>query len=391
MPTSITKIAMPILVILLCMGIYSLLHTARPIPEKSEEGPRPLSVHTSTVQQEDITLRVNSAGEVRARTEINLAAQVGGRIESVSPEFTEGGSFEPGIPLLKIEDTDYQLALRQAEARVAEAHVRVEQSLADADVARKQLRDEPNASDLALKKPQVAEARANLEAAQANLEQARLDLSRTAISLPFAGRLMETLVDIGQYVSPGTIVGRAFGTRTVEIRLPLDDSQLASLGLPIGYTAPVGEGLPTTLSARVAGQPQRWQGKLVRLDASLDPETRTLYGIVEVHDPYGENTSASGMPLAVGLYVEATIEGRQLQDALTIPRDALRAGNQVFLIDSRNQLQIREVEVMHTSPNRAVIASSLIRGEKVVTSPVRNPVEGMQLQAIDSATGMARN
>lgn len=390
MPYSLTRIAMPVLVLLVCMGIYSLLNTARPVPEKSEQGPRPLSVHTSTVQQEDITLRVITAGEVRARTEINLAAQVGGRIVSVSPEFTEGGSFDPGMSLLKIEDTDYRLALRQAEARVAEAHVRVEQALADADVARKQLRDEANASDLALKIPQVAEARANLEAAMANLEQARLNLMRTDISLPFAGRLIETQVDVGQYITPGTIVGKAFGTQTVEIRLPLDDSQLASLGLPIGYTAAAGEGLPTTLSARVAGQPQRWQGRLVRLDASLDPETRTLYGIVVVHDPYGENTSASGMPLAVGLYVEAAIEGRQLQGAFTIPRDALRAGNQVFLVDSRNQLQIREVEVMHTSPRRAVIASSLLRGEKVVTSPVRNPVEGMQLQAIDSAAGVAR-
>jgi len=384
MSASLTKIIAPALVIAASAGAYTLLHATKPSPEKSDEGPRPLSVYTTSVQQEDVTLQVITRGEVRARTEINLAAQVGGRIVSVSPEFTEGGVVEPDAVLLQIENTDYQLALRQAEARVAEAVVGVEQSLADADVARKQLRNEAQASDLALKKPQVAEARARLKAAEADLAQARLNLRRTDLTLPFSGRLMETQVDIGQYITPGTIVARAFGTDTVEIRLPLDDTQLASLGLPIGFTATPGGGLPVTLSARVAGQPQQWLGKLVRLDASIDPQTRMLYAIAEVDEPYGKNASATGMPLAVGLFVQASIEGQQLSAAHVIPRDALRAGNIVFVVSPEGLLQIREVEVAHTSPARAVISAGLVVGEQVITSPVRNPVQGMVLIALNN-------
>jgi len=384
MPVRLTKIIVPALVIAASVGAYSLLHATKPSPEKSEKGPRPLSVYTSTVEQEDVTLEVITRGEVRARTEINLAAQVGGRIVSVSQEFTEGGVVEPGAVLLQIENTDYQLALRQAEARVAEAHVRVEQSLADADVARKQLRNEAQASDLALKKPQVAEARARLKAAEADLAQARLNLRRTDITLPFSGRLIETRVDIGQYITPGTVVARAFGTDTVEIRLPLDDTQLASLGLPIGFTASPSGGLPVTLSATVAGQPQQWLGKLVRLDASIDPQTRMLYAIAVVDAPYGKNVSATGMPLAVGLFVQASIEGQKMSAAHVIPRDALRAGNIVFIVNSQGLLEIREVEVAHTSPDRAVISAGLQAGEQVIISPVRNPVQGMVLIALTS-------
>ena len=386
MPSAFKRLVAPALVIAASIGIYWVLHASKPLPEKSEEIPRPLSVYTTPVEQRDITLQVIARGEVRARTDIDLVAQVGGRIVSVSSEFTEGGRFKPGDSLLKIEDTDYQLALRQAEARVAEAHVRAEQAVADADVARKQLRNQPKASALALKKPQVAEARARLEAAQADLEQARLNLRRTDISLPFTGRLTETSADIGQYIIPGTVVAHAFGTDMVEVRLPLDDAQLASLALPIGFVAEQGQALTVALTAQVAGKEQQWNGKLVRLDASVDPDTRMLYAIVEVADPYGSNAAASGMPIAVGLYVQAAIQGRQLRAAQTIVRDALRAGNIVFVVDQQNQLQIRQVDVIHTDADIAVISSGLQTGELVVTSPVRNPVPGMALIAIQRDT-----
>ena len=91
MPAALTRLVTPLLVIAASIGIYNLLHATKPEPEKSEEGPRPISVYTAPVTQSDITLRVHTSGEVRARTEIDLATQVGGRIITVSDEFTEGG------------------------------------------------------------------------------------------------------------------------------------------------------------------------------------------------------------------------------------------------------------------------------------------------------------
>lgn len=381
MKRTVTRVLMPMMVLACSIGAYALLHVSKPPPEKSEKGPRPISVYTESVKQEPVRLKVTTQGDVRARTQIDMVAQVGGRIISVSPQFTEGGEIEPGATLLKIEDEDYRLAFSQAKANVAEAQVGVEQALADADVARKQLRNIPNPSPLALKKPQVAQAKSRLVAARANLEQSRLNLQRTNVSLPFKGRLISTRVDIGQYVTPGTIIGRAFATKVVEIRLPLNDTQLSALGLPIGYTAPKGEELDVNFSAKVAGKIQQWHGKLVRLDASLDPTTRMLYASAMVLDPYGKNTSNDGMPMAVGLFVEAEISGRELSNAHTIPRNALRAGDLVFLIKD-GQLEVRKVTVAHSSSTRAIISDGLTVDENVIVSPIRNPIQGMALTEV---------
>jgi RND family efflux transporter MFP subunit len=375
----------PVAVISAGIGIFALLHWSKPEPEKKEETPRPLTVFVDEVRRSDVSLMVSTGGEVRAKTGVDLTAQVAGRIISISPEFVEGGLVQPGQALVTIEDTDYQLALSQAEVRVAGAEVGLQQAHADADVARKQLRDASNASDLALRRPQVAEAEARLVAARADLQQAHLNLARTRISLPFTGRVTLKEVDVGQFVSPGTRLGYAFATDMVEVRLSLSDSQLASLGLPIGFIAAPGAGLPVTFSAVVAGRTQYWQGHLVRLDASIDPRTRMLFGIAQVESPYEDNVSQFGMPLAVGLFVNAEISGQRVQNANVIPREALRAGNKVYLVNGDGKLEIRDVTVIHSSTKQAVIADGVAVGEQVIVSSIRNPIEGMALEPMQYA------
>ncbi|MBE9537661.1 MAG: efflux RND transporter periplasmic adaptor subunit [Proteobacteria bacterium] len=377
----LVRIVAPLAVLGLGLGTYALLAAFKPEPEKREEGPRPVTVFVETIVPADIALKVVTQAEVRSRIAIDLVAQVSGRIASVSSEFTEGGSFRPGETLVAIEDIDYRLALSQAEARVAEAEVGVEVALADADVARKQLRNTKNPSALALKKPQVAQAKASLIAAKADLEQARVNLDRSRVSLPFEGRITKTYVDLGQFVAAGTPLGQAFATDRVELRLPIKYDQLSALGLPIGYIAEEGGGRSVDIFANIGGLEQRWQGKLVRMDASIDSDTRLIYAIAVVEDPYGKNSSQHSMPLAGGLYVDVVIQGRSIQKALRIPRSALRAGDTVYVVNKEGLLNIRSVDVIHSSPDFAVIHEGLNPGEQVIVSTIRNPLQGMAVQA----------
>lgn len=376
----IKQIVAPIVVVAAGVGIHVLLDFTKPEPEQNDEGPRPVSLFVDEVIRDDVALTVSTQGEVRARTEITLVAQVGGRIVHVSPEFTEGGNVRPGEPLLWIEDEDFRLAVIQAEARVAAARVGVEQAEADADVARRQLENVANPSPLALKKPQVAQAHATLKAAEADFAQTQLNLSRTKVTVPFVGRLKSKLVDVGQFVTPGTPLGRAFATDVVEVRLPLTDSQLASLGLPIGFIANDDAPL-VNFSAVVAGQHREWEGRLTRLDAAIDTDTRLVYAIAESENPYVGGLNSGGMPLAVGLFVNAEIQGRQLEQAYLIPRNALRAGDKVYRI-SDGRLDVREVEVIHQSNEYVVIERGVDTGDQVVISSVRNPVQGMAVEAV---------
>lgn len=376
---TIVKFGTPVAILVAGIGAFFLLDLAKPEPEKKVDPPRPLSVYVKPAEQSDIALRVKTGGDVRSRTDVNIVSEIAGRIVKVSPEFTEGGNFAPGVAFIEIDDRDYRLALSQAQATVAGAEVGVQEALAQADVARKQLQGAKNPSPLALREPQVAQARASLKAAEANLQRAQLDLDRTKISLPFAGRIARKLVDVGQYVGPGTLLGEGFATDVVQIRLPLTDTQLASLGLPIGYVAGEGDHIPVELTAIVAGKMQNWQGQLTRLDASIDRQTRTLFGLVEVRDPYASNASQNGMPLAVGLYVNADIYGRQIENATVIPRDALRAGDNVFVLNADQRLEIRNVSVIHSSNTDAVIGTGIKPQDRVIISSIRNPIPGMSL------------
>ncbi|HKI74899.1 MAG TPA: efflux RND transporter periplasmic adaptor subunit [Pseudomonadales bacterium] len=382
---NLVKYLAPIVVIGLGVGGFVLLQANKPKPEEKQETARAVSVFVDKVQQSNVDLKVTTSGQVRARTQVDLVAQVGGRVESVSPQFIEGGLIEPNAVLLKIEDTDYRLALSQANVQVAQAKLALDQATADADVARKQLRGAKGASALALKKPQIAQARAQLAAAEAALEQAQVNLKRTHISLPFKGRVISKAVDIGQYVSPGTILGKAFATDVVEVRLPFTDSQLATLGVPVGYVAPEGGGPEVSLSAQVAGHTNYWNGHLVRLDASVDPQTREIYGTAQVMAPYGRNMSQFGMPLAVGLFVSADIAGKHLADALVIPRDALRAGNKVYVVNAQGRLEIRDVDVADNTSSTAILSDGVKAGDRVVVSSIRNPIPGMALEVIPNS------
>lgn len=382
MKASLLRFSGPLLVLGLGIGAFALLKATAPAPENDEAPLRPVTVYTHIAERQDTVLSVETQGEVRARTAIELTAQVSGRVTDVSREYVEGGHFEPDTVLLKIEDTDYRLALREAEAAVAAAELSVQQALADADVARKQLSGDPNASALALKKPQIEEARARREAARAALDQAQLNFERTGVHLPFEGRVVSTAVHIGEFVSVGDPLGRVFATDRVQVRLPLNDQQLAALGLPIGYAAD-GSAPEVVLKAEVAGQRQQWQGALVRIDAAVDSATRLIYATAEVTDPYGSGRSSGGMPLAVGLFVDAEITGREVRGAVRIPSRGLRPGNQVFVVDSSGLLDIRNAEVAHLTADHAVLLSGLRPGERLVVSTLRNPISGMALATID--------
>ncbi|WP_417450009.1 efflux RND transporter periplasmic adaptor subunit [Kordiimonas sp.] len=374
----ILKFVAPVLVLAAGVGSVMVLAAAKEAPEKTEEVARPISLYVDEVRAENVVLSVRTQGEVRPKTEIDLVPQVAGRIISISDSFAEGAGFEPGEALIQIEDFDYQLTVTSAEARLAEAKVKLEQEMADARIKRKQWQDwvkDGEPTPLALNQPQVAEAQAKLRAAEADLDNAKLNLSRTQIKVPFKGRVLERTAGIGQYVTVGAKLGRVFATDKVEVRLPLTDRQLSELTLPIGFVAS-GENAPKVrLHASLGGNEHVWQGRIVRTHASVDQQTRLMYAVAEVQDPYGK-TSEYGMPLAVGLFVAADIQGVQPQSALVMPRDALRSEDKVYVIKD-DKLEIRTVDVLSTSADQVIVTAGVVAGEKVVTSPVRGAHDGM--------------
>ena len=378
------RISAPVLVLIVGILVVQGLVAAKPEPEKNDEEVRTVSLYVDSVKSEEVTIAVKTQGEVRPKTSIDLIPQVSGRIVALSDNFSEGGEFAANSMLLKIDDADYQVAVIRAEAAVAGAQTALERELATAEIKEEEWRDgkKEEATDFALNLTQVAQAQAMLRSAQADLDKARLDLARTDIKLPFHGRVMSREVGIGQYVSAGTSMGRVFAIDVVEVRLPMTDSQLVELNLPLGFTAMDGLDAPlVNFSAMLGSREYQWQGRIVRIDASIDQDTRLIYATAEVQDPYGLAAS-EGMPMAVGMFVNAEIAGVSQQYAYVMPRLALRNKDKVYVINEDNELEIRTVEVLSTSEDRVLVTSGVDTGDRVVTSPVPNAVDGMAVEPI---------
>lgn len=377
----ILVIATPILVLVGAVFAIIILGELRSEPETVAEAPAGTAVFVDEAEQTDLTLTVVTQGEVRPRREIDLIPQVGGRVVAVSPAFIDGGVFEEGDTLVQIERADYELAVTRARANVADAQQALEREEAESRLAREEWEElgEGEATSLALRLPQLDQARARLAASEASLREAELALSRATIRAPFSGRMRSKSADIGQYVSPGQSLGRVFSTDSVEIRLPLTDAQLGLVGLPLAFFAGADEiGPAVRLEATVAGQPRSWEGHIVRTDAAIDPQTRVVYAIAEVQDPYGAGADGDA-PLAVGLFVNAVIEGRHVQDAVTIPRAGLRNLDEVYVLSADDTLDIRQVEVVNAGPERAVLRGGVAGGEMIVVSPIQTATQGMNL------------
>jgi len=253
-----------------------------------------------------------------------LVPEVGGKITYVSPKFLSGGLFRKGDVLYRIDQADYNVAVIRAEAAVARAQQLLVREKAESEIARMDWEDLGTgpASDLTLRKPQMMEAEASLQSAEADLENARIRLGRTAVRAPFNGRVREKFADLGQYVNPGARLGRIFATDITEIRLALSDADLTRLDIPVAYVAKDREAAPDVLiSGTIGGQIREWPAKIMRTDSIFDTQTRSLFAIAEVVDPYGKGVAEGGYPLAPGMYVDAKISGKKLQNVITIPRD----------------------------------------------------------------------
>ncbi|MEM8771424.1 MAG: efflux RND transporter periplasmic adaptor subunit [Pseudomonadota bacterium] len=361
-------------------GLIGFMGTLKPQIKRETPEISPPAVFYTEAEASPATLTVAAQGEVRPRTDINLTAQVAGQIVSTSTAFVNGGAFEEGDILIKIEDAPYRATAAAAGARLA-------QEEAEASLARKDYEDlglEEDPAALALRIPQLEQARAEYRAAQ-------LDLERTRIRAPFKGRVRERIAGVGQYVAPGAQLGRIFSTDVAEIRLPLTDNDMAQLGLPVAFVATKeNPGPNVTLTAFVAGEEHQWQARIARTDGAIDPTTRQISAIAVVDDPYGAGAADDKTPLAMGLFVDAVIEGSNFANAITLPRSALHGRDEVYIINAEDTLERRRVRVVSSDRDTITIASGLNPGERVVTSPLRGASEGDKVVPTDP-TDVNRN
>lgn len=376
---------LPLLVIALGVLIAVLIFINKPTAKRRPSLPKILTVETLTLQPQSHTVQINTQGTVEPRTSTTLIPRVSGEIIKVARNFRPGGFFEPGETLLTIDPTDYRLSIKAAEADLAEARFNYEEAKARAKQAAdnwKRLGRTEKPSDLVLHKPQLARASARVDSAQAQLQKAQLDLKRTQIKSPYAGRILEQFVDIGQYVSPGNQLAKLFAIDYVEIRLPISERQRAMIDLPRLYRGDkeAGEQQPkATVSARIAGRQYQWQGRVVRTEGSVDRATRQVFVIVQVDNPYQRHADERP-PLEIGQFVNVSIAGKTLQQIYPIPRSAVQGNNLIMLVNAENRLQRKSIDVIWETEQSLFVREGLQAGDKICTTYVPFAADNAEVQ-----------
>ena len=331
------------------------------------------------LKKEDIQIFVSGFGTVQPKVQVEISPQISGKIISINPQFKTGGFIAANEELIQIDPRDYELAVRQADALVAEAEVKLDLEKAEADIAVAEWHqlhpDTQPSSALVLRTPQIRQAKAQLESAKATLATAELNLERTHLSLPIDVKILSEKVDLGQYVVAGTNIGTAYGTEAAEIEVPLQDEDLAWFNIPDNSSA--ASAVTAEIKAEFAGKEHTWQGQVKRTTGQVDISSRLISVVVEVNEPFSR--SQNRPPLLPGIFAEVFIKGNILKDAVRLPRNAIHNGNQVWLFDN-DRLHIKPLKIVRTDRDYIYTVDSLDNGDKIIISSLDAVTEAMSVR-----------
>jgi multidrug efflux system membrane fusion protein len=364
----LTAAAALVVVMAIAVGVATYFDSARvasylSIDTRAKEGrtatkgPPPVPVTVATVVQETVPVRLRAIGNVEAFRTVALKARVDGQIVVVN--FNEGDPVKKREVLFRIDPRPYEAALRQAEANAL-------RDRAARDQARSQ---ERRYQELLQKnfisKEAYAQIRTNAEtaeatakASQAGLENARLNLEYCTIYSPLDGYVGKVLLQAGNLakandVNPLVVINQV---KPIYVNFSVPEQNLPEVRK---YQS--AEPLPVDVLPPDSSMPQP-SGRLIFIDNAVDPSTGTIRLRAEF-----ENSEAALWP---GQFVNVSLQLYEQPDAIVIPSQAVQTGpdgQYVYVIGADMLAELRRIKVLRTDGERAIVASGLAKGERVVT------------------------
>ncbi|KID57305.1 hemolysin D [Pseudoalteromonas luteoviolacea] len=389
------RFILPIAILTVSVLLVVFISSNPPQSKRGKGKPQAkMVVDFEVVKEKPFTMMIDSYGIVKPRTQSVLVAQVSGEISYVSDSFRDGGFFEKGALLLQIDERDYKAEVQVAKAALLNA----QQSLLEEEARGKQaqidwlrLGDGGEASDLVLRKPQLEAQKANVLSAQAKLAKAELALERTRLVAPFDGRILSKKVDLGQVVSNNSQLAEIYATDYVEIRLPINNRDLAFMRLPEHFR----DGKANTPNPEVflysdLVKAQRWRGAVVRTEGAISELSQQLYVVAQVDDPFSVE-QAGDFAIKIGQYVNAQITGRTLEGAIAIPSSAIYQGTYVYILEEQDLLMRKDITISWQNDQFAIVDSGLVAGMRLVTTPLGQVSSGTPVALNRSKTDGAQD
>ena len=362
-------------------GILIATKEEPPRAEKPLEGTLVEVIQVGTSRHE---VNLYAKGTVVPAMEVMLQPEVGGRVTWQSKELVPGGRFDEADPILKVDSRDYQLAVEAARAEVRAARLDLTLERRRGEVAKREWNSfgQIDATDeqraLAQREPQLEAARLALKAAESSLKKAELDLKRTTLRAPFNAMVVTENVDLGQLISPQTTVARLVGTDEYHVQVSVPVASLRTIRARTDEEP----GSPAMIVQRVGQGTIERRGEVIRQLPDLDPGGAMARILVRIENPLGEKGE---LPLLLGSFVDVATEAQPIDDAIRVPRLALRNGRNVYVMNDQDLLEIRDVTIAWSEPDSVLVTGGLEANERVVISRIATPIPNMLLRTVEAA------
>ena len=371
------KYLRPLIIIGISTAIAAVLYMLGQISPDAIQEKDPMDVNVQILTPIDYQIKIKSTGTTTPITQTVLTSEVGGEVIYRSKKFSEGSSVISGEILAKIDDTDLQLQYKNALLQLASAEVQFAVQQAEAEIAQEAWDQvgEGVPQELTTKKPQLKQAKAALEVAKAQVQSAEKKLNKTEITAPYTGRIQNINIDLGSTIIPGQPVGSMYTSNEIEVTLSVKDSDLQFLDIPMdGRKLNPDQKSIVVIKSLYKGEMQEWAGNLERVDGVIDPMTRMIKLIANFKNNFIEETKPI---LPIGLFVEAEINGKQLEDIFMIPNSALTPNDELLFLNQDDALEIRKVSVLTKMKNHILVKEGMEAGERVVISKLSIATNGM--------------
>ncbi len=361
---------------------------------------RKVYVTTEPISFGNYPVEIDVMGKVSPAREMVLKARVSGEIIETSDNFIPGGFFKAGEEILKIDPTDYKLAVKSSRAAFKKAKAAYQIEEGQQQIAKNEIEalqrntgGTLKSTDLALRKPQLEQAKAGLEAAKAALDKALLNLKRTTLKSPFNAILTQRNTDLGNIVAAqaplATLVDT--GEYWINVDVPLNDVPWL-----VFYDEKTGTSGTKAIIQLGYMRGQR-EGEVFKRTGTVNDKSRLMTVIVRVKDPLlleraGANNPASS--LVLDDYVHVKLIGKSLNGVARIEQQYLRKSNgkDVVWLEQGGRLVIQPVTVVYSDREYVYISDGLDYAKNLVTSNIITPVSGMDItvQNNGSQNGMEK-
>jgi membrane fusion protein (multidrug efflux system) len=317
-------------------------------PAKQENTPAERKLQTTPVLLEDITRDIKGLGLVTARQEVELSAEIAGRVVTVHRDI--GDEVKTGNVIVELESEDYQIMVEKRRAQLKKAQAQLKKSNRDKTKADTLFSDgvlSDTDHDAASLGAEVSSA--DVQLAQAELKAAEKDYRDTQITAPYNGTIALRSIETGHYITPGQCLLTLVDLSGVTIVINVSERDIPK----ISHTSPV----RVTIDSLPG---ETFTGTVKTIALKAEATSRSFPVEVWVKNP--------GRRILPGMIARVDIRSARPEPLLTIPQKAVSSmhGETTVRIMLNGAPLMRVVDLGAILDDRVIVRAGLAAGDLLV-------------------------